>query len=83
MPPAECKSNQKVECRRVCVLVTHASDLADDYCRKDRAFRFGANCLHGSDVEARRFHGVGDRVDIRRRAARAALEMVRRSLSND
>jgi len=38
--------------------------------------------VHGSDVKARRFHMVGDRAEIRQRAAQAALEMVRRSLSN-
>jgi nicotinamide-nucleotide amidase len=38
--------------------------------------------VHGSDTKARRFHMVGDRAEIRQRAAQAALEMVRRSLSN-
>jgi nicotinamide-nucleotide amidase len=38
--------------------------------------------VHGSDAKARRFHLVGDRAEIRQRAAQAALEMVRRSLSN-
>jgi nicotinamide-nucleotide amidase len=38
--------------------------------------------VHGSDAEARRFHVVGDRAEIRQRAAQAALEMVRRALSN-
>jgi nicotinamide mononucleotide (NMN) deamidase PncC len=38
--------------------------------------------VHGSDAKARRFHMVGDRAEIRQRAAQAALEMVRRSLSN-
>jgi nicotinamide-nucleotide amidase len=38
--------------------------------------------VHGSGAKARRFHMVGDRAEIRQRAAQAALEMVRRSLSN-
>jgi nicotinamide-nucleotide amidase len=38
--------------------------------------------VHGSDVRARRFHVGGDRAEIRQRAAQAALEMVRRALSN-
>ena len=38
--------------------------------------------VHGSKPEARRFHVVGDRAEIRQRAAQAALEMVRRALSN-
>lgn len=38
--------------------------------------------VHGSKPEARRFHLVGDRAEIRQRAAQAALEMVRRALSN-
>jgi nicotinamide-nucleotide amidase len=38
--------------------------------------------VHGSKPEARRFHIVGDRAEIRQRAAQAALEMVRRALSN-
>jgi len=38
--------------------------------------------VYGSDAKARRFHMVGDRAEIRQRAAQAALEMVRRSLSN-
>jgi nicotinamide-nucleotide amidase len=38
--------------------------------------------VHGSDAKARRFHMVGYRAEIRQRAAQAALEMVRRSLSN-
>jgi len=38
--------------------------------------------VHGSDARARRFHLVGDRAEIRQRAAQAALEMVRRALSN-
>jgi nicotinamide-nucleotide amidase len=38
--------------------------------------------LHTSEVKARRFHLVGDRAEIRQRAAQAALEMVRRALSN-
>ncbi|HEY6089928.1 MAG TPA: nicotinamide-nucleotide amidohydrolase family protein, partial [Gemmatimonadaceae bacterium] len=39
--------------------------------------------VQGSEVKARRFHVVGDRAEIRQRAAQAALEMVRRALSND
>jgi len=35
-----------------------------------------------TDAKARRFHVVGDRAEIRQRAAQAALEMVRRALSN-
>ncbi len=38
--------------------------------------------VHGSELKARRFHVGGDRAEIRQRAAQAALEMVRRSLSN-
>lgn len=38
--------------------------------------------VHGAAAKARRFHMVGDRAEIRQRAAQAALEMVRRSLSN-
>ena len=38
--------------------------------------------VHGSDAKARRFHVGGDRAEIRQRAAQAALEMVRRALSN-
>jgi competence/damage-inducible protein CinA-like protein len=38
--------------------------------------------VHGSDARARCFYMVGDRAEIRQRAAQAALEMVRRSLSN-
>jgi len=38
--------------------------------------------VHGSQLKARRFHVVGDRAEIRQRAAQAALEMVRRALSN-
>jgi nicotinamide-nucleotide amidase len=34
-----------------------------------------------SDAKARRFHVVGDRAEIRQRAAQAALEMVRRTLA--
>jgi nicotinamide-nucleotide amidase len=37
--------------------------------------------VHGSDAKARRFHMVGDRAEIRQRAAQAALEMVRRTLA--
>jgi nicotinamide-nucleotide amidase len=39
--------------------------------------------VHGSEVKARRFHVGGNRAEIRQRAAQAALEMVRRALSND
>jgi competence/damage-inducible protein CinA C-terminal domain len=35
-----------------------------------------------TDAKARRFHVFGDRAEIRQRAAQAALEMVRRVLSN-
>jgi len=38
--------------------------------------------VHGTDAKARRFHVFGDRAEIRQRAAQAALEMVRRTLSN-
>jgi nicotinamide-nucleotide amidase len=38
--------------------------------------------VRGSEARARRFHLVGDRAEIRQRAAQAALEMVRRALSN-
>jgi competence/damage-inducible protein CinA-like protein len=38
--------------------------------------------VHASEVKARRFHVGGDRTEIRQRAAQAALEMVRRALSN-
>jgi len=38
--------------------------------------------VDGSEAKARRFHLVGDRAEIRQRAAQAALEMVRRALSN-
>lgn len=38
--------------------------------------------VNGTEAKARRFHLVGDRAEIRQRAAQAALEMVRRSLSN-
>jgi nicotinamide-nucleotide amidase len=38
--------------------------------------------VHASEVKARRFHVGGDRGEIRQRAAQAALEMVRRALSN-
>jgi nicotinamide-nucleotide amidase len=38
--------------------------------------------VQGSDAKARRFHVGGDRAEIRQRAAQAALEMVRRTLSN-
>ena len=39
--------------------------------------------VHGAEVKARRFHVGGDRAEVRQRAAQAALEMVRRALSND
>jgi competence/damage-inducible protein CinA-like protein len=39
--------------------------------------------VHAAEVKARRFHVGGDRAEIRQRAAQAALEMVRRALSND
>jgi nicotinamide-nucleotide amidase len=35
-----------------------------------------------AELKARRFHLIGDRAEIRQRAAQAALEMVRRALSN-
>jgi nicotinamide-nucleotide amidase len=35
--------------------------------------------IHASDAKARRFHLVGDRAEIRQRAAQAALEMLRRA----
>ncbi|MGH7650883.1 MAG: competence/damage-inducible protein A [Gemmatimonadaceae bacterium] len=38
--------------------------------------------VDGTEAKARRFHLVGDRAEIRQRAAQAALEMVRRGLSN-
>ncbi|MGZ3572910.1 MAG: competence/damage-inducible protein A [Gemmatimonadaceae bacterium] len=38
--------------------------------------------VQGSDAKARRIHVGGDRAEIRQRAAQAALEMVRRMLSN-
>lgn len=38
--------------------------------------------VHGSEAKARRIHVGGDRAEIRQRAAQAALEMVRRTLSN-
>jgi nicotinamide-nucleotide amidase len=38
--------------------------------------------VRGTEARARRFHLVGDRAEIRQRAAQAALEMVRRALSN-
>jgi nicotinamide-nucleotide amidase len=37
--------------------------------------------IHGLDAKARTFHLVGDRTEIRQRAAQAALEMVRRTLA--
>ena len=39
--------------------------------------------VHARDAKARRFHVGGDRAEIRQRAAQAALEMVRRAVSND
>ena len=39
--------------------------------------------VHAAQAKARRFHIIGDRIEIRQRAAQAALEMVRRALSND
>jgi nicotinamide-nucleotide amidase len=38
--------------------------------------------VHAADAKARRFHVIGDRAEIRQRAAQAALEMVRRALLN-
>lgn len=38
--------------------------------------------VDGTEARARQFHIVGDRAEIRQRAAQAALEMVRRALSN-
>jgi PncC family amidohydrolase len=38
--------------------------------------------VQGSGAKARRIHVGGDRAEIRQRAAQAALEMVRRTLSN-
>jgi PncC family amidohydrolase len=35
------------------------------------------------EAKARRFHLIGDRTEIRQRAAQAALEMVRRVLANE
>jgi nicotinamide-nucleotide amidase len=37
--------------------------------------------IDSSEAKARRFHVVGDRAEIRQRAAQAALEMVRRTLA--
>jgi nicotinamide-nucleotide amidase len=39
--------------------------------------------VDGPEVKARRFHLIGDRTEIRQRAAQAALEMVRRAVAND
>ena len=39
--------------------------------------------VQAKELTARRFHLIGDRAEIRQRAAQAALEMVRRALSND
>ena len=38
--------------------------------------------VHATELKARRFHLIGDRGEIRQRAAQAALEMVRRALAN-
>jgi nicotinamide-nucleotide amidase len=38
--------------------------------------------VQAAEVKARRFHLIGDRGEIRQRAAQAALEMVRRALPN-
>ena len=38
--------------------------------------------VHASEARARRFHLIGDRTEIRQRAAQAALEMVRRAVTN-
>jgi nicotinamide-nucleotide amidase len=38
--------------------------------------------VNGSESTARRFHLIGDRAEIRQRAAQAALEMVRRAVTN-
>jgi nicotinamide-nucleotide amidase len=38
--------------------------------------------VHVSEAKARRFHLIGDRAEIRQRAAQAALEMVRRAVTN-
>jgi len=38
--------------------------------------------VDGPESKARRFHLIGDRAEIRQRATQAALEMVRRVLSN-
>jgi nicotinamide-nucleotide amidase len=38
--------------------------------------------VHAAEPRARRFHLIGDRTEIRQRAAQAALEMVRRALPN-
>jgi nicotinamide-nucleotide amidase len=38
--------------------------------------------VHEKEAKARRFHLIGDRSEIRQRATQAALEMVRRALSN-
>ena len=38
--------------------------------------------VHASEAKARRFHLIGDRTEIRQRAAQAALEMVRRAVTN-
>ena len=38
--------------------------------------------VHAEQAKARRFHLIGDRAEIRQRAAQAALEMVRRAVTN-
>jgi competence/damage-inducible protein CinA-like protein len=38
--------------------------------------------VQASDAKARRFHLIGDRAEIRQRATQAALEMVRRAVTN-
>ena len=38
--------------------------------------------VQAKELKARRFHLIGDRAEIRQRATQAALEMVRRALSN-
>jgi nicotinamide-nucleotide amidase len=38
--------------------------------------------VHASEMKARRFNLIGDRAEIRQRAAQAALEMVRRAVTN-
>jgi len=38
--------------------------------------------VQAGELGARRFHLIGDRTEIRQRAAQAALEMVRRAVPN-